>query len=759
MSSSHQYTPPILAIPADDLRQIAETPGGEALLRHLLQWSREIETALSGSHDNSRRVISEQIKTVKNYVVQQVAAKALTDSLPVTPATFVGPYTDDFNTTDFLTGPFTYGGSGAAFSADGYLSLSVAAGGSPEWVYAGRAGGAFLPKNSDWTVIAKVTQCDTVYNKAGLGIAPQAFADGIDFGASGKASITVYRQTSSITRIYTTDSVSNYVDVTQLPTRSVPLYLKVAWDASAGTLAYSYRFGDTGSFTAIATSTVGTGYWSDKCDVGPLGGSTGTTNIDVELDSIEVSYTPEGSVSDYAFIPTAAFSGYKKGYVYVQQDDGSYKEIEPQSWMVVMAYGSFWRYDGSDWVLFDPRWTPATHGIDDSDAHDGVSGAVEDNIVTIDANGLPQDGGEKITDQLKRDGTRAMTGALDMGSNPISNVSDPTNAQDAATKNYVDTVDATKADKVSGATAGNFASLDANGNLQDSGHKDADYADATHATQHENGGADEINVAGLSGVLADAQVPQAHAIGGSKHTASTLAELNALVSDATLDDSGDARTPTAHASTHYNAGSDAIPEATTSVNGLMSAADKTKLGGIEAGAEANDVSLVASGDNVSITSYVSIAGLERNKHYRLYWSGWLDNGGNTVDNKFYLRFDGDSTAGNYSGYRYAQGAAAISDTSADDAIEFARTAYYKDTYFQFVIDIFTGDESSYFAIASIKVHGTTYDNQTDNRTYLWDSGGTYKENAVGSTPSIQFGIKTTGTGYTAHSWYRLMKVA
>lgn len=35
-----------------------------------------------------------------------------------------------------------------------------------------------------------------------------------------------------------------------------------------------------------------------------------------------------------------------------------------------------------------------------------------------------------------------------------------------------------KADKVVGAVEGNFAKLDANGNLVDSGHKDADYEDA-----------------------------------------------------------------------------------------------------------------------------------------------------------------------------------------------------------------------------------------------------------------------------------------
>lgn len=39
---------------------------------------------------------------------------------------------------------------------------------------------------------------------------------------------------------------------------------------------------------------------------------------------------------------------------------------------------------------------------------------------------------------LKLDGSRAMTGLLDMGSNLISEVSDPVSAQDAATKAYVD---------------------------------------------------------------------------------------------------------------------------------------------------------------------------------------------------------------------------------------------------------------------------------------------------------------------------------
>lgn len=40
--------------------------------------------------------------------------------------------------------------------------------------------------------------------------------------------------------------------------------------------------------------------------------------------------------------------------------------------------------------------------------------------------------------------------------------------------------------------------------------------------------------------------PGAHALGGASHTADTLADLNTKVSDATLDDSGASRTPSAH---------------------------------------------------------------------------------------------------------------------------------------------------------------------------------------------------------------------
>jgi hypothetical protein len=73
-----------------------------------------------------------------------------------------------------------------------------------------------------------------------------------------------------------------------------------------------------------------------------------------------------------------------------------------------------------------------------------------------------------------------------------------------------------------------------------------------HASTHENGGGDEINVGGLSGLLADGQTPLSHAAthenGGGDEI--SVAGLSGLLADA--------QNPTAHASTHSDGGSDEI---------------------------------------------------------------------------------------------------------------------------------------------------------------------------------------------------------
>lgn len=79
----------------------------------------------------------------------------------------------------------------------------------------------------------------------------------------------------------------------------------------------------------------------------------------------------------------------------------------------------------------------------------------------------------------------------------------------------------------------------------------------------------------------------------SGEAAMTLAELNVLVTDATLDDSGDERDPTAHAAEHTD-GTDDVQDATSGQKGLATAAQITKLDAIEALADVTDAANVDS---------------------------------------------------------------------------------------------------------------------------------------------------------------------
>lgn len=101
-----------------------------------------------------------------------------------------------------------------------------------------------------------------------------------------------------------------------------------------------------------------------------------------------------------------------------------------------------------------------------------------------------------------------------------------------------------KADKVTNATSGNFAGLDENGNLTDSGKKASDFATSTQ--------------------------------GGKADTAIQGVKLNGASSALTPDSNKVVTIP------------DAVATGTTgATNGLMTAADKKKLNGIASGAEVN----------------------------------------------------------------------------------------------------------------------------------------------------------------------------
>jgi hypothetical protein len=76
--------------------------------------------------------------------------------------------------------------------------------------------------------------------------------------------------------------------------------------------------------------------------------------------------------------------------------------------------------------------------------------------------------------------------------------------------------------------------------------------DAAHAASHENGGAVEISVAGLSGLLADAQTPTTHATAHQNGGADEIGVggLSGLLADS--------QTPLAHRESHEPGGADML---------------------------------------------------------------------------------------------------------------------------------------------------------------------------------------------------------
>lgn len=134
---------------------------------------------------------------------------------------------------------------------------------------------------------------------------------------------------------------------------------------------------------------------------------------------------------------------------------------------------------------------------------DGWSEAVYNGIIAIDT------GAGLI---LKKDGTNSPTANINFNSHKITNLSAPTNPNDSA----------------------RFQDIPA----------------TLSALNTKLGTTIDQST--------DTRTPSSHSLGGAQHSATTLATLNGLISDANLDDAGDPRDPNDHATTHEDGGSDEL---------------------------------------------------------------------------------------------------------------------------------------------------------------------------------------------------------
>ena len=155
----------------------------------------------------------------------------------------------------------------------------------------------------------------------------------------------------------------------------------------------------------------------------------------------------------------------------------------------------------ADWSKLDALPDASTLANDLAAKADKDADAVEGNLAVFDGNGNPVDSGAKITSDY-----------------------DGSNSTDPVTGAAVGLAIADKADKVLYATEGNFAGLDAKGNLTDSGSKASDFAIFGHSHGNISNDGKVGSTAGLSVVTTT----------GGEVTVADLATADVAASGTTL---------------------------------------------------------------------------------------------------------------------------------------------------------------------------------------------------------------------------------
>lgn len=144
-----------------------------------------------------------------------------------------------------------------------------------------------------------------------------------------------------------------------------------------------------------------------------------------------------------------------------------------------------WIYVNNAWEMF------GSATVDISAKADKVQNATSGNFAGLDSNGNLTDSGHNFTEI-----NQELTSVKETLNNKYEKPSTGIPASDLASGVIPDV--SGKADKVTNASSGNFASLDANGNLTDSGHKHSDYLTEAPVTDVQVNGTSVLDAQGVA---------------------------------------------------------------------------------------------------------------------------------------------------------------------------------------------------------------------------------------------------------------------
>lgn len=239
-----------------------------------------------------------------------------------------------------------------------------------------------------------------------------------------------------------------------------------------------------------------------------------------------------------------------------------------------------------------------------------VANATANNFAALDSNGDLIDSGKKASDfatsaqgdkadsaiqgvkvnntELNKDSANKVNIPLAVAPNQSQSVAGNDGAMSKEDKALVDTI-SDKANKVANATENNFAALDANGDLKDSGKKAGDFADVhhSHGNINEQGQILSTGAAAISNGCAIVYTDQSNLIKKSTETFDGSSDYKALTQKGTfVEVVKDVKLGSAQATPLVKTNGAVVipmaaPTGTGETSGLMSAEDKDKLDGIE----------------------------------------------------------------------------------------------------------------------------------------------------------------------------------